>query len=728
MQVAVKAAATVDRWELTQAVRAMVSVPDRLANALRGITDDRLEPNAHAAELAAQALATLPTKADADLPAQLLVAVSEVLERLCVVGRHAVVVARLVTGPRAPRAASTAAILASFTGVALERVAETLLVRHTAGSRVERAQALTTLAKGAQTSSEVRYLLTTKFALTRSYPESFVAEALAALIAQIDSTGASVMNVLLDLLELWGDASVMHAVTPTAHFYRTLLVVALTARLPDSVRCKRSSELLRKLMAAVEAHVGCPVSETRLLGFAAAEVLTGALQPIEGGGDAISSLTFDYTPTQQTDAVKATWSRGVLPLENLLPELASSANLDTFSLGEYDKEVNAVTDVGIPFEQDDYDGDDPDEPFFGGMEIGLRPTEGNGIDSDDNAESDSDDNSGDEELQPYAMPDDSINPSSKAAPKYLRECLKNLRTREDPELLKVSLPAAARLIRANPADLAEVAVDFASTLLHLDNEFAFDHFAQEKHDAMVALMTQCPAQVGEYLASQFYERNYSVSHRLEILKVLRESSQELARISPASSSAELRMPAAALRSITDVGADDATARREAAEAVIRKRLEAKTRRFCAPRRTTVAEERANVFASFVGAYFYPLLNGADAPREFLDLRDRDSLVLASLIQTLGDVLAAAGVSPATPRMGGVLLDYLLTLRNHRESHVRRSVAFALTMIFRVTPQFALSEFYEPEVREARLWLQLVFSADPDPMCAQLAGAVSIMLH
>lgn len=173
-----------------------------------------------------------------------------------------------------------------------------------------------------------------------------------------------------------------------------------------------------------------------------------------------------------------------------------------------------------------------------------------------------------------------------------------------------------------------------------------------------------------YLASEFYARNYSLTHRFEMLEVISAASVELSTITAPQPQA-VAEPDARSRPVT-ITLDDAEARRRSAEAIIQKRLEAKTRRFHSPAPTPAAS-RANTFATFVGEYYYPLLNGIDTPLEYLDLMERDSMVLAQVVQTLGAVLFSAGASLSTARMAVPLLEVLLMLRNHSEGHVRRAV-------------------------------------------------------
>lgn len=59
----------------------------------------------------------------------------------------------------------------------------------------------------------------------------------------------------------------------------------------------------------------------------------------------------------------------------------------------------------------------------------------------------------------------------------------------------------------------------------------------------------------------------------------------------------------------------------------------------------------------------------DCPVATLDLLGRDSLVLGSLLHTLGTVMYCATNAPLAPTMAAALLDFLWVLRYHNEAYV-----------------------------------------------------------
>ena len=63
-------------------------------------------------------------------------------------------------------------------------------------------------------------------------------------------------------------------------------------------------------------------------------------------------------------------------------------------------------------------------------------------------------------------------------------------------------------------------------------------------------------------------------------------------------------------------------------------------------------------------FFFPLMRGYDQPLGTLDLLGEDSLVLGSLLHTLGVVIHAARHTPLLSRMAAALMDFVWALRYH----------------------------------------------------------------
>ena len=64
----------------------------------------------------------------------------------------------------------------------------------------------------------------------------------------------------------------------------------------------------------------------------------------------------------------------------------------------------------------------------------------------------------------------------------------------------------------------------------------------------------------------------------------------------------------------------------------------------------------------------------DCPVATLDLLGRDSLVLGSLLHTLGTVMYCATNAPLAPTMATALLDFLWVLRYHNEAYVLHTIS------------------------------------------------------
>ena len=62
-------------------------------------------------------------------------------------------------------------------------------------------------------------------------------------------------------------------------------------------------------------------------------------------------------------------------------------------------------------------------------------------------------------------------------------------------------------------------MELCKILLHLSDSFALDDFVVQRRRAMVSLASLCPDLVVPYLTAQFYQPNYSLRHRMDVLEV-----------------------------------------------------------------------------------------------------------------------------------------------------------------------------------------------------------------
>lgn len=64
----------------------------------------------------------------------------------------------------------------------------------------------------------------------------------------------------------------------------------------------------------------------------------------------------------------------------------------------------------------------------------------------------------------------------------------------------------------------QLAVNMAKILLHLQDQYNIQDFCLLRKRALVAITVRCPKPVAEYLTEQFYERNYNLRQRMDILE------------------------------------------------------------------------------------------------------------------------------------------------------------------------------------------------------------------
>jgi telomere length regulation protein len=116
-----------------------------------------------------------------------------------------------------------------------------------------------------------------------------------------------------------------------------------------------------------------------------------------------------------------------------------------------------------------------------------------------------------------------------------------------------------------------------------------------------------------FLASQFFERNYNIAQRLDILEILALSARELSSFGDADdefSSKEEKEAAEA-----EVLERMAQSQKPLSQSdIIAVRIRQNTRRFSKKSLVKPKRTKVNQFAPVAGHFFFPLLNYYDRPR------------------------------------------------------------------------------------------------------------------
>ena len=445
------------------------------------------------------------------------------------------------------------------------------------------------------------------------------------------------------LVGVWGDAQSMRLCSYDQHFYITKALLVCLKHMPESTRTACSDSLLQGIISGVQHHIANAIPQLRLIGFAAAEVATRLLSSAH-------VLKFDYTQTADTQLLYDIASQPVPDLlrgslhdgsgtvpqtdtapppctDNLVTQLNNTA-IEKGKLSNTAIEKGKLSNTAIEKRRDD-----PDEVLQFGP--GTDAT----VDSDDD----------DDDLKPYAMDNDTADPSKPGPPVFIRDCITGLQVNNNAALFEVSFRACEGLIRKNPPDFPEVCIELVNLLLHMSDDYALPDFITFRTRALVAATVSCPALVGSFLGREFYASNYSLGHRVLMLQILADASQEMSQVrAPSLAQLSGRKPADDMKNLSPDGSllmcvrtpqAEGLARRQAAQATIDRRLEANTRRFCTLPPTLVTKE--NRFSTFVGHFFYPLLvyfGRSNPTLTTFDLMAADSFVLGRLIQTLGIIL------------------------------------------------------------------------------------------
>ncbi|XP_062507902.1 telomere length regulation protein TEL2 homolog [Corticium candelabrum] len=527
------------------------------------------------------------------------------------------------------------------------------------------------------TSSKVKFLLTHKLILTQFYSKVSVLLNIIFYLAGSDTRRQLMIETLMKVIDVWGDASALNHSSYEQHFYITQAVHILTRCLTKDNVEEHGQALLLKLIHGVHSHLKCSVEKVRRLGLVAGECLTKLL---DSSG---KKLEFEYEVDDDVMLLKLLCGS----FEDMKKYLAST---DEVSSVEKDQEKQMKPGVELP--------------------VDMKPANG---DSDD----DSDDG-----LQPYALPDESHDFQRKG-PVYLRDVVTGLLCQDDRDRTEASLLVAEKVIRSQPDNLDEVAVELVKILLHMQDTYSLDGFFLLRHNAMVAATVLCPRQVVPYLTKQFYERNFNLRQRLDMLEVLSSAATELSIPNKSSNQEQAHNVVPLIRELHK----ESSVSRNWQE-IIRERVEAKTRRFVKGPSTSLPQPVPNRFGPVAGLFFFPLMEKYDSCCATIDMMGEDHLMLGRLISTLAVIMHASANTPAARQMAIALMEFVFAIRYHSERYVRQALLYAICMVLCSLPPAVLLSDLQSELVETHAWLEDVLSHDPDAKSQELALQTTVLLE
>jgi telomere length regulation protein len=166
----------------------------------------------------------------------------------------------------------------------------------------------------------------------------------------------------------------------------------------------------------------------------------------------------------------------------------------------------------------------------------------------------------DDDLMAYEKPDSDpededddptvINRNKPTAPVYIRDLIAGLRDEENYDRHALSLSTAASLIRRKAnfgKEVTDHLDELATILTGLQDNLELEGFAQQRQQALIAVLLAKPAQMAQWFVRSFFSGDYSLTQRNVMLTTLGLGARELAGMKDASTD-ELLPPAASFPS------------------------------------------------------------------------------------------------------------------------------------------------------------------------------------
>jgi len=677
-----------------QLVQLLSSLPDRLANRLSGLPPPEFVASAYFQVLSSAVLAVSASLVSER--SEQRVFMGRVLGKICVVGHGDIVARELLQSlwgdeGQSDFASRHAALLSQVPENHVEQCLTAIVLRLPAQPACESPTHISTVAvllkDLLRKSTTATYVLTSKLTTQRVLPLPCIRVLLSVLachtvLADVPSApsgpaplplGVTPLFALAfkNLLDVWNDGSAVKHLSAAQHRYIThglrhcLALISAMPSPPSHRLLLESLGAVPPLLTGVQVRLSSPDINVRRFAMTTAEQLSLLLDPE-------NPLQFEPETGPMTDddadVTGALLDANDITMADLTDRAASSSSL-------------------------------PSSTAAGGVQVAQNGHESDG-------------------LTAYDLTEEVVAGKVKA-PRYLRDCLKSLRSSqpEHREQQEAALIAAERLIRSDPDELDELCVPLAVCLLHLQDVAEGEH-APRRLGALVALCVHCPYKVAPFLTREFYRDNLTLQTRGDVLDVMTAAATELSSVKGSTPSLK--------KASNPAIAAPSPSRNDAAQIIIAARLEQKTRRFhsTVPPKGPLSEK--NKFHALAPTFFYPLLNQYDHSRDYFWLLGEDFFLLGKLINSLAVFLECSENGTSARDMASTLVQLVWALRFHDQAYVRRALVFALTRVA-VLPTHVILPDLLSELTELHSWLRDTMKSDEDAVVQSLAAAAMQLL-
>lgn len=363
----------------------------------------------------------------------------------------------------------------------------------------------------------------------------------------------------------------------------------------------------------------------------------------------------------------------------------------------------------------------------------------------------SEDEDEDADLMVYEKPDSdpeddtddptAINRNKPSAPVYIRDLIAGLRDQENYDRHELALATAASLIRRKAnfgTEVTDHLEELATILTSLQDNSELEGFAQQRQQALIAVLLAKPAQMAQWFARSFFSGDYSLEQRVAMLTTLGIGARELAGMNDSSAddlipakpdfpskqlpphlhkiyAEENKMPSVARISSTMAREMLSPIASQAADQLSGPNI-LKVRTFSS--RMEVEKKRQkpipNALAQIVADNFFFPLTG----RWWLQVRANNDSIYASthllpyFLQTLSILLHASGPNTlALPQMTREYWDLLLSVRGlaSKDKNILNAVLFGFLMLLETNEnKERLATEQGKELMETQAWVKMVF--------------------
>lgn len=535
--------------------------------------------------------------------------------------------------------------------------------------------------------------------------------------------GSALPDLTMQLLAVWADRSAMQHTPKEQHlFISKLIVLGFNYLCCFPIQSALRVSLQSQLFKGMPLHLESTTESIRVMGMITAECVVHHLSKVAEEVEKKADLHFDFSKLTTenlfiVDSIKEmsefNFNSGDCELPNgddVLEQMISEFECrNTLNISQSSKPL--IKNIR-------------EESCILSQRVDANLKEGNNSDLDS-----------DDDLVAYDLSND-VKTSVTKRPKYLRDLIDGFRDDNDMDIWAGSLEVCEDLIyKQLPEDDISLGLDLLDILLCLERRVYCENFDSLRISSAVAVVVVFPDAAAQHLCKQFHQDvgTYSVAQRMLILDILSLSAKHLSSLKTTNIK----------KSIRNTDLKTKTSEPDW-HSIVQERIISHTKRFCQPKKPPALEVQ-NRFANVAGSFLFPLLRGSGKTTPGIIYRansdkysqEESNLLLVHFLKTCALIMVCSVNSTSATRMGKELLEATWSFRFHLEARVREAVIACLAAVSMAVPASRLSSELFDELMEARLWLDNIVnsqgviggrSCEVDDNCRAFAAQVELLIN